>query len=65
MAKINKCETLKEADRNCHNKAKFKIIDIVCEFDNNSFFWVCGDCIRFFIPENIDNPHYIILEEKQ
>ena len=63
MDKLNKCETANQGG-NCNNKARFKIRDIVCDFDKDSEFWVCDDCIKFFIPENIDNPHYILLEEK-
>jgi len=50
----------------CRNEARFKIIDIVCEYDeNDSEFWICDKCVKDFIGlENCDDPHYIILKER-
>ncbi len=57
-----KCEAVSEKNI-CMRKVRFKIIDIVCQIDENSTFWVCDKCIKYFIFENKNNPHYILLEE--
>jgi hypothetical protein len=64
-----KCEAIRfrEKYEECGKYAKFKIMDIACGFEDGEFesFWVCEDCISFFIRRNEDNPHYIIIEERK
>lgn len=62
---IHKCEV--NADEgNCGKKARFKIVDYECgcEYGRHYLepFWVCDDCIEYFIDKNEDEPHYILLE---
>lgn len=61
----------------CKKKARFKIVDLNCGNEDGDYepFWVCDDCIRFFIEcnkdfdvcsgcrESLGNPHYILLED--
>ena len=68
----NKCEcsaTDREFGR-CGADARFKIVDIACASEEGGVyygdykgFWVCNNCIKHFIEENEDDPHYILLEE--
>ena len=68
----NKCEC-SATDRiagKCGAKGRFLIVDIACASEKGGFhygdydgFWVCDDCIKYFIEENKDNPHYIIIKE--
>ena len=51
----------------CENQGRFKIIDFECGNESGDYetFWVCKFCINWFICENEDNSHYILLEDKQ
>lgn len=62
------------AATNCDSgkPGRFKIVDIACpaEKGNESYgdydaFWVCDDCVECFIHQRCENPHYIIIEEKE
>ena len=61
-----KCQCLCEAremGKECGKKARFKIIDIICDYDRDSEFWVCDDCLKYFINQKEEEPHFIILKE--
>lgn len=61
-----KCEASSDSNfyKECGQEASFLIIDIKCK-PISERFWVCKDCIKFFIAENLDNPHYIVLKEEK
>ncbi len=59
-----KCEAISKEEI-CRRKARFKIMDIVCQTDENSAFWICNKCIKHFIFKNENNPHYILIKEKK
>ena len=62
MKIVNKiCEASSNGEF-CFNKARFKIIDIECK-PISTPFWVCNNCIKYFVIQKEDNPHYIILQE--
>ena len=58
----HKCEAGSMGNK-CGKKARFKIMDIECEYNETSIFWVCNECLDWFINQKEDNPHYIILDE--
>lgn len=63
-SKLKKCETgrYKDGDwKECGKKAKFQIVDIVCKPIEKPF-WICVECLPYFIPLNLEEPHYVVVE---
>ncbi len=59
------CEARDEGIK-CGKEVRFKIIDIVCgQYERTSGFWVCEECLKCFINQNEEEPHYIILKENE
>ena len=65
---IHKCEVVSsnEWTGDCGKRARFKIVDYECGNEDGDYesFWVCDDCIKYFIDKNENNPHYILLDVK-